>query len=190
MGWHPSPLPTDSSGRQLQVCFQEADQSCFPSSVAMSKYYVTGRRPPEALGRFAVQIGGNSGASLAMRNWDLSLTLWAEMERGINEAMLNFTAHTAGRYFLSGRCAINRPAICTVIWNGGGGHAVVCLGQVPGGNTVLILDPWFGRQEVPAATLPAYNPVGTPFSRDPGGTNAGTFYDQPRNYLIIGTRGR
>jgi Papain-like cysteine protease AvrRpt2 len=184
MPWHPTPYPTDSAGRSFQVCYQAANTSCFPACLAMGRYYLTGRRPPEALTRFAVEVGANRSAGLAMRDWDQSITLFREIEGGIREARLGYTAHTAGKYFLTSRCAPDRPAICTVLWNGGGGHGVLCLGSVPNGTTILVLDPWYGLQEVRSANLPNYAPVGAVGSPGVTTTGAGRFDSQAHNYLL------
>ncbi|HZP07629.1 MAG TPA: papain-like cysteine protease family protein [Terracidiphilus sp.] len=188
MPWQPAPYPIDSSNRSFQICYQAANESCFPASLAMARYYKTGRRAPEALARFAVQIGSNSSASLNMRDWDNNFTYYVEMGRGIAQAGLAYSAHTPGAYFLCNRCTTTYPAICNVTWNGGGGHAVVCLGQVPAGNTIVILDPWFGLQEVPIAGLPSYDPVGTVSSPGNGQSSNGSFMNSPHHYLIIGAR--
>ena len=48
------------------------------------------------------------------------------------------------------------PAIAHVGWTGGGGHFVIVKGTL--GANLLVLDPYYGLQEVPLATFPAYNP--------------------------------
>ena len=119
--------------------------------------------------RFAVQVGSNlrviPSASLVMRDWNNSDTLYIEMEAAIAEARMRFTTHNPGRYFLTGRCTVNTPAICNVAWDGGGGHAILCVGTAPGTTNVVILDPWYGLVEIPIANLPRYDFV------DGGGGN-------------------
>jgi hypothetical protein len=159
----------DSTGRLFQVCRQDAGMSCVAASAAMAFYYLRGRRAPEMLGRWAIEVARNvreGGDAFAFRNWEQHGTMEDEVQDALRQLNIRSTVHTAGQYFMTTRCSPQAPALCRteIHFNGQAyGHCVLCVGAVPAGggvpNRIVILDPERGLQEVASAALPQYHPT-------------------------------
>jgi len=157
MGWAQQ---TDSAGHVYDVCFQDHNYSCFAASCGMVYRLLKGRRPPETLGRWAVEIATNEnrgGGAFAFRDWNQSGTLLSVLQRALTELGISSTLHrstvTAGA--LIGMAMPTKPAICQVELAGGGLHSIVSVGRF--GNNLVILDPDAGLQEPPQGQFPAYH---------------------------------
>jgi hypothetical protein len=154
---------TDSAGREHDICAQDSKNSCVAASIAMIRRIMTGRRPPEILGRWSIEVGSNLYAgkpSIAMRDWDNKGTYAEEFVLGLRQAGLRGTIFAPTTDFFTKFCTPKTPGLCGVLWDSGsGGHGIVCLGTLPKNDKkVVFLDPYYGIQEIDTSVLPIYNP--------------------------------
>lgn len=147
----------DSKGMLQWVLHQNFDDSCGPTSVAMTEsYYKYGylygdmeAREEQMAQKFP---GGWQHGRGTPDMENLADILNAEKVKvyratyvhpGAIASYLQFYAHA------------RTPMICHVRWNGGGGHFVVCRQVYPDG-TAIFLDPWYLLVERPLSRLPEY----------------------------------
>jgi hypothetical protein len=168
-------VATDSSGRQRVLWGQELNGSCGPASCYMTCCSV--RQSTLGGGEaFMRHLAVRHGASLlsmiegtgvyadklksVLIDEGLTVDLNQYAEAEFVPLILSASERRPIIFHISWYRRDNRSS-----WVGNGGHFVVCVGAV--GSAAVILDPWFGLNEIPFAALPAYNPSRPNQSLDP-----------------------
>jgi hypothetical protein len=194
----------DSTGTNNAICMQALDNECGACCVAMIARIAANRNIDVQQAR--AKIFEYEKAALSRDNLHMSLddsstalALWTThgaLTSSYTQALSEFgvkNAYGGNRVagavdlvrLITTRTSRLKPGLLTVAWTGGGGHAVVVMGPIGANNDILILDPGFGRQEIPQANFPAYATAPTAIATATNGVaagNAGTF-----NFEIVTT---
>jgi len=152
----PAHIVSDSESNIHYLLTQEFDQSCGPACVAMANSIykqICTEDPEGAARRISQQFTGSYHPDLGtmMSNLVNVMTAMNIRNHGVQR-------EASGSDLLSGIYANvteTRPAILHVEFNNGAKHFVLCV-RVLSGDRVVVLDPWYGLQEVNGNRLPAY----------------------------------
>jgi len=152
----PAHVVADSASNIYYLLTQEYNMSCGPACVAMANaiYKQICTNDPEGATRRLSQLfegAYHPDRGTMMDNLVHILTTMNIRNTGVQQ-------EATGAALLSGlrsKVTDTRPAIIHVEFNNGAKHFVLCA-RVLSGDQVVILDPWYGLQEVDGNHLPAY----------------------------------
>ena len=176
----------DSTGSQHSVCAQALDSSCLAACTAMV-CRAHGKSTDERLARD--MISKYEVNSVPTWKTDVALGfIWNEqgtLLTSASQALSNLGIHSAYTWKTQENtdnlkkkirlCSPNKPGITRIEWQDGGGHFVTVCGLINQVN-VLILDPYYGLQEISFLNLPNYSAFATIQGHDiPGGAARGSF---------------
>lgn len=151
-------IAKDDDGKTHIGWSQEEAQSCGPACVYMIE---SNRRQSSLSGgeRRIRQLLGRYFSGGALEQFDRMINDFNA--RGINMGALRDALKAEG-YPCTMKNALpvplqsaGLPMIGHIAWPNQGGHFIVVAGITKGGKAVC-LDPWYGLQQIPVATLPAY----------------------------------
>lgn len=154
-------IQSDSTGKLHYMLTQDLNYSCAMACCAMAytEYNQFCTNDPESAMRLlSKQFPGslNKKSGTTMANASDVLTAAGVTNTGVVEKR--------GRQLLvealTAHVKTARPAILAVSWQGGGGHAVLCVEVRGSGESAVfvIRDPWYGLQEVSAKLMTSYTP--------------------------------
>lgn len=163
MAWH---VVADADGVNHDLCRQDLDNSCAAASIAMCVRKVKNTLCSESNARDAI---GKLDASIKNFRDGTAAYTWREVgiqphawgaalsSLGCQYAKTREAANAAGLIALLRSCGRRKPGVAGVLWDGGGGHAIVCIGRDNAGNNMLFLDPGHtGVVSIPMGNLPRY----------------------------------
>jgi hypothetical protein len=137
----------DGDGINHQLCQQDLDNSCACASVAMVVRKIKSTGCDEQSARRTIDSLMAFEHSRGQQDWNTMGTL----DKIVASALSKYKVTSAKTWdnvdgptmssFLQTRCTKSKPGIAFVEWDGGGGHAIVCLGKNNAGTQVLFLDP-------------------------------------------------
>ncbi len=147
----------DSKGNLQWMLHQNFDDSCGPTSTAMTEsYYKLGYLRADIEAREEAMSkkfpGGwvHGKGTADMEN--LADILYAEKVKVYRSTFVHPGAVASYLRFYAGS---RSPVIVRIAWNNGGGHFVVCRQIYPDG-TAIFLDPWYLLVESKLSHLPNY----------------------------------
>ena len=155
----------DSSGGRHQFLMQRMGMACGPTCVATVVRAVKNSQLSEAGARsrvFAEEsdkhgFGVTAQLDAAQKDGTYMTSLTGALSSlGVQSAYTNKPGNDVQLLRILERARPDKPAIAQVSWTGGGSHFIVVKEKI-GGNLV-VLDPYFGLQEVPVANFPNYAP--------------------------------
>ncbi len=152
----PAHTVSDSAGNIHYLLTQEFNMSCGPACVAMANsiYKQLCTNDPEGqTRRISGQFAGGYHPDTGTMMDNLSHILTTLNIR--NTGALQAASGAALLTSLAVNVDETHPAILHVEFNNGAKHFVLCVRMLTG-SRLVILDPWYGLQEVAGNRLPAY----------------------------------
>lgn len=156
MPWAAQGPATD--GFHYDVYLQDKDNSCACASIAMAARLIQNKRLDESTvrGWVAEVEGGFRRDKEGVREFDQTATardLYGGVFQKLNVTSFPVKGSTNVAKWV-GSVSRAHPAVISVNWAAGGGHAVLAV-NVHNGN-VIILDPGVGIVEIPIFNVPTY----------------------------------